>query len=154
MKATADATVSRDALHAAVRRVLPKSRKAVVASVTLAAGEAGTPTIASAFGVAVPVAIEGEWAAEVDVHAAVLLAMLKAGLPPLLRLTWHGGVLMVGPTSLPAFGRYMDPGANAAADGSKLTPPPGPGEEPPKRRGRRPKPPPVRYSNLMPDEWG
>ena len=154
MKAAADATLRRNALHDAVRRVLPKSRKPVAASVTLGPGEAGALVVSSDFGVSASVPIEGEWAAKVSLGGAGLLAILKAGMPLKLRLTWHGDVLMIGPTSLRALGRYVDPAApDEAADGFRLTPPPGPGEEPPKRRGRRPKPPPVRYSRLMPDDW-
>jgi hypothetical protein len=139
VKAADDATVRRTTLAAAVRHALsadyPPSRKPPRGSIVVEPG--GTPgTLRVSRGYegapARDVPAEGTWAAHVAVTASVLRDILRTRLPMALRLTFFGGALMVGPTSIPA----QDVRPAQGEDGAESDDPPTPA---PRQRRPRPK---------------
>jgi hypothetical protein len=143
MQADNDAEVRRDDLIQAVRRVSNHGRGTPRGSITFRPGDAGALAVESDFGAVVPIPADGKWTAHVAVTAQTINALLRAKMPPRLRLTFYGERIMVGPTSILARDHTPKPPP------FELQPPP---EAKPPRR-RKVKPPPIPKRPMMPDRW-
>ena len=142
MKADDDATIRRTTFAAAVRHALsvdyPPSRKPPTGSVVIEPGSApGTLRVSRGYDGAPSMEIpaEGAWTAQVAASAAMLVAICKTRPPMALRLTFFGGRLMVGGTSIPA--EDMRPQPGDADDDMPIAQPPKP-RKPRAKRWRGP----------------
>lgn len=138
--------VRRTTFAAAVRHALsadyPPSRKPPGGSIVIepAAGP-GTLRVSRGYEGAPSMEIpaEGAWNAQAAASAAMLIAICKTRPPMALRLTFFGGRLMVGATSIPAEDLRPRPGvADEVADDDMPTMAAPPPRKPRKKRWRGP----------------
>ena len=146
MRTNNDATVRRTTFAAAVRSALsvdyPPSRRPPDGSIVIEPGaEPGTLRLSRGYETAPAMKIpaEGAWTAQVAASASMLVAICKSRPLMALRLTFFGGRLMVGATSIPAEDVRQQPGdADEVADDDMPPMAPPRPRKPRKKRWRGP----------------